>query len=42
MNDEGHGPQSVLKRLLWFAFLWAASVAMLAVIAFAIRSVLMS
>jgi hypothetical protein len=30
----------MLRRLLWFAALWAAGVATLALVAFAIRSVL--
>jgi hypothetical protein len=39
MNIDGPAP--LLRRLAWFVGLWAASVAVLATIAYAIRSVLL-
>jgi hypothetical protein len=37
MDEAGSAPPSLLSRLLWFAGLWAAGVAVLAVLAFALK-----
>lgn len=37
MRDDGRHPPSRIKRLLWFAALWAAGVLAVATVAYAIR-----
>lgn len=40
MPEGGGPPQSRVKRLLWFAALWAAGVLAVAAVAYAIRLVI--